>query len=66
MLDGARRPLLGVDGADFAGVASDIFPVLFRVLFTGKAGNAMFGGPFDGRAGRGNAVAIMILRLKRR
>lgn len=58
-LDGALRPLLGVDGADFAGAGDEIFPVLFRVLVTGKAGNAMFGGPFEGRDGLGKAVAIL-------
>jgi hypothetical protein len=60
MLDGARSPLLGVDGADLAGVGEGegMFPVLFRVLCTGKAGKAMFGGPFEVRAGRGKAVAI--------
>lgn len=58
ILEGARRPLLGVDGADFTGACDGIFSVLFRVLCTGKAGNAILGGPFEDRDGRGKAVAI--------
>jgi hypothetical protein len=36
-----------------------ILPVLFRVLLTGKAGRAIFGGPFEGRDGRGNVVVMI-------
>ena len=36
-----------------------MLPVLLRVLLTGKAGKAMFGGPLDGRDGRGRAVAMV-------
>lgn len=57
--DGARSPLLGVVGADLDGVVVERLPVLFRVLVTGKAGSAMLGGPFEGREGRGRAVAIV-------
>lgn len=65
-LDGARRPLLGVEGADFDGADDGILPVLLRVLVTGKAGNAMLGGPFVGRAGRGKAVAIVSTEVQHR
>ena len=58
--DGARSPLLGVLGADFVELTEGIFPVLFRVLATGKAGSAMFGGPLEGRDGRGRVVAIVV------
>jgi hypothetical protein len=44
--EGARNPLLGVVGV-FVGVA--IFPVLFRVLGKGTAGNEELGGPIEGR-----------------
>lgn len=49
----ARIPDLGVPGVE------GMPPVLFRVLFTGKAGRAMLGGPSDGLAGRGNVVVIV-------
>lgn len=58
--DGARRPLLGVLGADLVELTEGMFPVLFRVLVTGKAGSAMFGGPLEGRDGRGRVVAIAV------
>ncbi|MBE3048525.1 hypothetical protein IMZ48_39695 [Candidatus Bathyarchaeota archaeon] len=60
-LDGVRSPLLGVLAADFEGVAAAArrLPVLFRVLGTGRAGRATFGGPLDGRDGRGSVVAMM-------
>lgn len=45
--------------ADFDGVASDRLPVLFRVFATGRAGSAAFGGPLDGRDGRGSAVDMV-------
>lgn len=61
--DGARRPLLGVDGPDLAGVRSKaepgMFPVLARILCMGKAGKAMLGGPLEDRDGRGSAVAMV-------
>lgn len=48
-------------GADLMGLAAAFrLPVLFRVLLMGSAGSAMLGGPFDGREGRGNAVAIVV------
>lgn len=56
--DGARNPLLGVFGVDLVGLTEGMLPVLFRVLFIGRAGNAMFGGPRDGRDGRGRVVAM--------
>jgi hypothetical protein len=59
VVEGARRPLLGVPFADLVGVA--IPPVLFLVFTTGRAGRATVGGPFDGRDGRGSVVAIMLL-----
>lgn len=63
MVEGARKPLLGVAGIDLRELIElmePIFPVLFRVLLTGRAGSAMLGGPLDGRAGRGSVVAIMV------
>ena len=61
--EGARRPLLGVPGADLlAGVGMP--PVLFRVLGIGKAGKAMDGGPLEGRDGRGSVVAISQTALR--
>jgi hypothetical protein len=57
--DGARKPLLGVVGADLVEIADGMLPVLLRVLVTGKAGSAMLGGPLDGREGRGSVVAIV-------
>lgn len=61
-LDGVRRPLLGVLAPDFEGVAAARrFPVLFRVLGTGRAGRATFGGPFDGRDGRGSVVVMAVV-----
>lgn len=60
-LDGVRSPVLGVLAADFEGVvaAARRLPVLFRVLGTGRAGRATFGGPLDGRDGRGSVVVMM-------
>jgi hypothetical protein len=66
VVDGALRPLLG------RGVCSPIresdgivnAPILFRVLSAGKAGSADVGGPYDGRAGRGMVVAIVIVILR--
>ena len=73
-IDGARRLLRGVvglvampDGRGIPGTglgdgdegAASMPPVLLRVFETGKAGKAMFGGPFDGREGRGKVVAIL-------
>jgi hypothetical protein len=55
--EGVLKPDRGVPGADFG--VFGIFPVLLRVLLTGKAGKAMLGGPRDGRDGRGNAVVIV-------
>lgn len=58
-LDGARSPLFGVLDADFEGVAVARLLVLFRVLATGSAGSAIFGGPLEGRDGRGSVVVMM-------
>lgn len=35
--------------------------MLFLVLFVGNAGKALVGGPRDGRADRGNDVAIVLV-----
>lgn len=52
------------DLAEFDGVPGiGRFPRLFLDLATGRAGRAMFGGPIDGRAGRGKAVAIFFYIL---
>ena len=59
-VDGARSPLFGI--LEASGLKSEtvgILPVLFRVLFIGNAGNADVGGPYDGRAGRGIAAAMI-------
>lgn len=59
MLDGVRRPDLGVPGADLLELGGlGILPVLLRVLLTGRAGRAMLGGPSEGRDGRGNVVVM--------
>ena len=58
-LDGARSPLFGVLDADFEGVAAERLLVLLRVLATGSAGSATFGGPLEGREGRGSVVVMM-------
>lgn len=56
-LDGARSPLLpGVLARDLAGAAK--LPVLFRVFATGSAGSAIFGGPLEGRDGRGSVAMV--------
>ena len=52
--DGALNLLWGVLGADLDGM----LPVLFLVLLIGRAGSAIFGGPFDGPEGRGRAVVM--------
>lgn len=63
--EGARSKVLGVLAADFDAAAMAFrLPVLFRVFATGSAGSAMFGGPtfggpLDGRDGRGSVVAMM-------
>lgn len=36
-----------------------ILPVLFRDFDIGSAGRAIFGGPFEGRAGLGSAVVMV-------
>lgn len=60
IVDGARRPDLGVPGADLVDdVCVGKLPLLLRVLFTGRAGRAILGGPTDGRDGRGNVVVIV-------
>lgn len=60
--DGARKPVLGVDGVDLpprAGIA----PVLFLVLLTGSAGRAAVGGPFDGREGLGSEADMLKVQI---
>lgn len=60
IVDGVRRPDRGVPGADLIeAVGEGIFPVLLRVLLTGRAGSAILGGPTEGRDGRGNVVVIV-------
>lgn len=57
-VDGARRPDgFGVVGLDLLEGAARL-PVLFLVLFTGSAGSAIVGGPFEGRDGLGRVVDI--------
>lgn len=58
-LDGVRSPLLVVLAVDFDGVAAARLLVLFRVFGTGRAGRATFGGPLEGRDGRGSVVVMM-------
>lgn len=70
-IDGALRLLLGVVGMDGTPVTDrtdepppgvvggGMLPVLFLDFATGSAGNAMFGGPFEGRDGLGSVVAIL-------
>lgn len=60
-MEGALRPLWGVLGADFDGLGLGIFPVLLRVLLMGKAGRAIFGGPFDGRDGRDGRGSVVVM-----
>lgn len=36
-----------------------MFPVLFLVFVIGNAGSAIFGGPSEGRDGRGRAVVAV-------
>lgn len=59
--EGALRPVAmrGVGGADRGELGEGMPPVLLRVLLTGRAGRAMFGGPpLDGLEGRGRVVAM--------
>jgi hypothetical protein len=62
-LEGARMPLLGSGVWDPILVSSDVVvvPVLFRDFATGIGGNAVVGGPHDGREGRGRVVAMLKL-----
>lgn len=62
--EGARRPLLGVLGAvnDLPGVARPL--VLFRVLDTGRAGNADVGGAIEGRDGLGKAPVAIVAHVQ--
>lgn len=57
VVEGARRPLLGVLGAVLP-TGVETLPVLLRVFPTGSAGRAALGGPLDGRDALGSAVAI--------
>lgn len=64
-VEGVRSPDLGVPGADLLEVDDEgIFPVLLRVLLTGRAGKAMFGGPTEGRDGRGSVVVMAACVMK--
>lgn len=64
-VEGVRSPDLGVPGADLLEVDDEgIFPVLLRVLLTGRAGKAIFGGPTEGRDGRGNVVVMAAFVMK--
>lgn len=60
-LEGARSPLLGrgVCNPTFASDNVGIAPVLFRVFVVGIAGNAVVGGPYDGRGGLGMLAAML-------
>lgn len=61
--EGARRPLFGKLGAgardELESDGLGMLPVLFLVFVVGKAGRAVFGGPYDGLEGRGIAAAIV-------
>lgn len=57
--EGARKPLLGVVGADLIDDTVEMLPVLLRVLFMGSAGSAVLGGPLEGRDGLGIVVAMV-------
>lgn len=59
--EGARNPLLGVVINDLAGVDGCWRPDDFRVLATGSAGRAIFGGAWGFRCGLGSAVVILSL-----
>ena len=59
IVEGVLKPDLGVPGADLVPLRLGRLPVLLRVLLTGRAGKAMFGGPKDGRDGRGSVVAMV-------
>lgn len=63
VLDGARRPVLGVVASNragvFAGVDGVCSPEDFLVLATGRAGRAIVGGPLEGREGFGSVVVIL-------
>lgn len=59
-VEGARNALRGRLGIE-PGVISEgvgMLPVLLRVFFVGKAGNAVVGGPKDGLDGRGIEAMI--------
>lgn len=58
VVEGARRPLLGVLAFALEGVEEP--PVLLRVFPTGKAGRAEVGGPLDGRDALGSVAAMAI------
>lgn len=57
--EGARRPLLGRVGVDTSVFVSEIvlIPPMLFLDFVGKAGNAVVGGPYEGR---GIVAAIVI------
>lgn len=57
--EGARRPLFGKFGVVAKSETVGIFPVLFRVLVVGSAGNAAVGGPYEGLEGLGKEAAIL-------
>lgn len=61
-VEGARRPLLGKApeaASAFRLAIVGTLPVLFLVFVVGNAGNAVVGGPYEGReAGRGIEAAI--------
>lgn len=61
VVEGVRSPLLGVAISDLAGVDGGWIPDGFRVLATGSAGSAMFGGALGFRCGLGSAVVILRL-----
>lgn len=61
VVEGVRSPLLGVAISDLPGVDGGWSPDDFRVLVTGSAGRAIFGGALGFRCGLGSAVVIVKL-----
>ncbi len=59
VVEGARKPLLGVLKVALAATGEVALPVLLRVFPTGKAGRAELGGPSEGREAFGRAVAMV-------
>jgi hypothetical protein len=60
-MEGARNELWGSPEAALKELVVGMPPVLLRVFVTGNAGSAIFGGPIDGRDGRGKAVVSAMM-----